>query len=373
MRFFIFIITLFFIKTTNTQVLITTSNYSQNFGTSAITSWTNNSTFLGWYVNDVTEFLGEVNVTATAPTNTGGTYVYRCSSGSDRKFGGRASGGTATMYYGVRIKNTTGSTINSITVSYTAFQLSLAENNNNVNTNTFSYKVVASPSVIDNLTTTTGYTNVASLNYAAPTNHGGPGTSNQVNGIPCTTSSNISACVPVVIQNNGEIMLRWTDIDNSANDHHIAIDDVQVLFHFDNVCAVTLPIELLEFNSNRYGSDVMLSWSTLSQTDNDYFELERLSGSKWYPISKFDSDNGHGIKYYNYLDTDTPNELVYYRLKQTDYNGNYTYSHIISFDNRVVAEEISKVTNLLGQPITIDSKGIKILHLNNGTTIKTFN
>lgn len=258
------------------QVLITTSNYSQNFGITSQPTWTNNSTFLGWYLNDVTnDFNGNLNITAAAPTNTGGVYIYTCSGGTDRKLGSRASNGTGIIHYGVRIRNNTGNTINSITVTYTALQLSLAENNNNVNTNTFSYRVVSSPTTITDLTSGV-YTNVVSLNYTAPNNHGGPGTSNQINGIPCTSSSLITACVPVVIQNNGEIMLRWTDVDNGANDHHLALDNVQVLFHFNNDCSITLPIELIDFIGYHTNGINRLEWSVASERDNDYLSYRKI-------------------------------------------------------------------------------------------------
>lgn len=367
------IVFLFFTTLYLSQVSITTSNYSQNFGTSAIASWTNNSTFPGWYVNDVTEFVSDINITAAAPTNTGGVYVYRCSGGTDRKIGSRASIGTGTIHYGLRIRNNTGSTINSITISYTALQLSLAENNSNVNTNTFSYRVVSSPTTITDLTTGM-YTNVAALNYTAPNSHGGPGTSNQVNGIPCTTSSLITACVPVVIQNNGEIMLRWTDIDNSANDHHLAIDNVQVLFHFDNACAITLPIELLEFKGSENGDDNLLQWSTASERDNDYFILEKsFDGINWIEFSKINGA-GNSTEQQNYqaIDYSVDKIVNYYRLRQVDFNGVFNYIDIISIDNRIKNKHVIRRINLIGQEISENTSGFVIEIYSDGTSKKIF-
>lgn len=332
------ILNIFFI---NSQVSIITTNYTQNFGTTTVSSWNNNSTFLGWYINDVTEFQGDINITGTAPTNVGGVYIYRCSSGVDRKLGTRASGGTGTIHYGLRIRNNTGTTINSITVTYTAYQLSLAENNNNTNTNTFSYRVVSSPSTITDLTTGI-YTNVTTLNYTAPINHGGPGNTTQINGIPCTTSSLIASCIPVLIQNNGEIMLRWTDIDNSANDHHLAIDDVQILFHFDNICTITLPIELLSFTGNYNNSTDYneIKWSTASEINNDRFDLySSVNGIDWELIGSMDgAGNSTTQQYYTYNHR-TDSELTYYKLKQVDYDGEYKYSDIISVykENKIIS------------------------------------
>lgn len=314
------------------QVNITTSNYSQNFGTSAITTWTNNSTVTGWYVNDVSEFRGEANITAAAPSNTGGVYAYTCSGANDRKLGSRASGGTNTIYYGVRIKNTTGSTIRSVRVSYSAFQLSRAENNNNSNVLTFSYRVVSSPTTITDLTSGT-YTNVTALNYTAPTNHPGPGTSNQVNGIPCTTSSSISSCIAVTIPNNGEIMLRWTDIDNSANDHHIAIDNIQASFSLTQTnCTVLLPIDLIQFDVNCDNSKFNLNWSTSSERNNDFFSIEASTdGVNFEEIDRI-KGVGNSSKLNEYNSIVKNQNYNYFRLKQTDFDGTVSELQTIKTD-----------------------------------------
>lgn len=315
------IIYLFIVQFHFSQVSITTSNYSQNFGTSAIATWTNNSTFAGWYINDVTEYRGAANITAAAPSNTGGVYIYTCSGGTDRKIGSRASGGTGTINYGVRFRNNTGATIRSIRVSFNAFQLSRAENNNNSNVLTFSYRAVSSPTTITDLTTGT-YTNVAALNYTAPTNHPGPGTSNQVNGIPCSTSSSISSCIAVTIPNNGEIMLRWTDIDNSANDHHIAIDDVQVAFStIQTNCTVLLPVDLENFEANCSSSKLNLKWETTSERNNDYFLLEgSKDGFSFEEIQKV-KGMGNSSQLTVYSEEIENSTYEYLRLKQVDFDG----------------------------------------------------
>lgn len=367
------LLTVFLLLTTFylSQVSITTSNYIQDFGTSPVSFWTNNSTFTGWYINDATEFQGDINITAATPPNTGGVYIYRCSDATNRKLGTRASIGTGTIHYGLRLRNNTGSIINSITLTYTAYQLSLAENNNNINTNTFSYRIVSSPTTITDLTSGV-YTNVTTLNYTAPNNHGGPGTSNQVSGIPCTSSSVITACVPVNIQNNGEIMLRWTDIDNPANDHHLAIDNIQVFFHFDNACAITLPIELLEFKGNEQGDNNLLSWSTASERDNDYFVLEKsVDGINWIELSKI-IGAGNSTQKQNYHDIDYSVDKIinYYRLRQVDFNGNFTYIDIISIDNRVKNKYVIKRVNFLGQEVGENTSGLIIEIYSDGTIIK---
>lgn len=98
-----------------------------------------------------------------------------------------------------------------------------------------------------------------------------------------------------------------------------------------------LPIELLKFDGNYNGNTVRLNWSTASEINNDYFVVERSSSEKadvekWLEIGHIDANGkSNDILNYNFNDNN-PNNSVnvnYYRLKQVDYNGEYSYSNII--------------------------------------------
>lgn len=311
------------------QVSITSTNYSQNFGTSTKASWTDNSTYTGWYLTAGGTFYygGTQDIKTAAPTNTGGFYTYQCNTDGNIKLGSRASntsGGTAgsgKSHIGLRIQNNTGQAIESISVLYTGYQLSLAENGTgNTNSLTFSYQVASS---ITSLTAGT-WTNVAALNYDAPNNSSTQG-SNQVLGYPCTVSQTLNQCVDIPTLNNGsEIMLRWTDLNNTYNDHHLAIDDVQILFHFNNDCSITLPIELLTFDGRHDYEQKLneIEWQTVSENNNHGFELESSSdGFTWENLC-FKKSNGQmnsGAKYSH--QHRTTNNQTYYRLTQIDNNG----------------------------------------------------
>lgn len=208
------------------------NTYTETFGTGSINTWTNNSTFPGWYLaaGGTMNFEPTITITTSAPPNNGGFYTYRCNGTTDIKLGTRpsnGSGGTAgtgVSYMGMRLKNTTGVTITNISISFDAFQLSKAENDCNPNSLTFSYRVGTN---LTSLTTGT-WTNVNALDYLAPNNDCSGGTSSQLVGYPCTVSSNLSTCLAVNIPNNSEIVLRWGDINNQANDPHLAIDNISV-------------------------------------------------------------------------------------------------------------------------------------------------
>ena len=77
--------------------------------------------------------------------------------------------------------------------------------------------------------------------------------------------------------------------------------------------------------------------------------------------------------YYSFVDEDVEKIINYYRLKQTDYDGRFKYSDIISIDNRNISKdkEIDKITNLLGQEVDITYyKGLVIIYYTDGSSIK---
>lgn len=91
-----------------------------------------------------------------------------------------------------------------------------------------------------------------------------------------------------------------------------------------------LPIELISFSGRCDGSNVLLEWKTTSETNNDYFTIERSTDTRFFePVGKVTGmGNSSTIKQYSF--TDVAMGAAYYRLKQTNYNGNYEYVDIIS-------------------------------------------
>lgn len=209
------------------QVAVPTGSYFQNFGTVDINSWTNNVTFPGWYM--VGTFQSHLDITTASPSNTGGFYTYECNGNNDQKIGSRASGSTGTLRYGVVLQNTTGSAVSHVRVTYKGYQLSLAQNGN-TNVIGFDYIVGATAPAIS----AGGGTSVPALNFTQLQSNGASGSA-QVMGYPCTQMSTMSACITVAIPNNSYILLRWNDPDDSGNDHHMAVDDIDVQFLSTNL------------------------------------------------------------------------------------------------------------------------------------------
>lgn len=94
-----------------------------------------------------------------------------------------------------------------------------------------------------------------------------------------------------------------------------------------------LPIELINFDAKAIGSRVRLNWSTASEINNDYFTVERATADKpdeFDFISKVNSQMNNSTVTLNYesWDNNPMPGLQYYRLKQTDFDGQFTYSDL---------------------------------------------
>lgn len=134
-----------------------------------------------------------------------------------------------------------------------------------------------------------------------------------------------------------------------------------------------LPIELLYFKGDPHIVYNKLYWETLSENNNDYFTIEKTrDGTYFYNIAIIKGAGNSSQKlYYQYLDHDIEDGINYYILRQTDYDGKFKYSEIISVDNRKeFSPTLIKVSNTLGQEVTNELRGVLIFHYSDGTTIK---
>jgi hypothetical protein len=97
---------------------------------------------------------------------------------------------------------------------------------------------------------------------------------------------------------------------------------------------VSLPIELLSFTSKCNNQNIVLEWSTATEVNNDYFSIERsIDGINWELVTKVDgAGNSSSIKTYSYIDVWQYHDISYYRLKQTDYDGEFKNSSIIPIE-----------------------------------------
>jgi trimeric autotransporter adhesin len=93
-----------------------------------------------------------------------------------------------------------------------------------------------------------------------------------------------------------------------------------------------LPVELVSFDARKNQNSVLLSWTTASEKDNAYFDVEYSgNGNEFQTIGQV-KGNGTSVVSNTYkFEHKTPSVGInYYRLKQVDYNGTSNYSPIRS-------------------------------------------
>ena len=97
---------------------------------------------------------------------------------------------------------------------------------------------------------------------------------------------------------------------------------------------VALPIELLSFTATPFNNQVNLNWSTATEINNDYFTIERSQDGVHFEsiLTKKGAGNSTTTLTYRAEDKAPYEGISYYRLKQTDLDGQYSYSMIRSVD-----------------------------------------
>jgi len=101
-------------------------------------------------------------------------------------------------------------------------------------------------------------------------------------------------------------------------------------------CGTALPIELVSFDATLRDDDVVdVYWQTVSERNNDYFTVERSSDGEHWQQVLIEKGAGNSDEVLNYLEYDySPLAGVsYYRLKQTNFDGAFTYSNMVSISN----------------------------------------
>jgi hypothetical protein len=96
----------------------------------------------------------------------------------------------------------------------------------------------------------------------------------------------------------------------------------------------SLPIELLSFTGLPENENIRINWITATETNNNYFTLNRSPNAMSFESIAKVKGAGTSSKElkYTFLDEHPHEGVNYYRLQQTDFDGNYTYSSIITVD-----------------------------------------
>lgn len=98
------------------------------------------------------------------------------------------------------------------------------------------------------------------------------------------------------------------------------IDHVRITVYYDESA---LPIELGAFNAKCNEKGILVEWTTLAESNNNFFHIQRSNdGMNWNLVVKVDgAGNSTEPRAYSWMDEYSLEGLSYYRLCQEDYNG----------------------------------------------------
>jgi len=148
---------------------------------------------------------------------------------------------------------------------------------------------------------------------------------------------------------------RFNGSQNNPENANLASEDELMqenprLYEFASGMTV-MPITLDYFRAEQEGDQTLLKWGTVNEDNNDFFTIERSQNGKEFEI--LDQVTGAGNSdvelSYEYVDYDPFSGENYYRLKQTDYNGDFEYFNIVLVHHDELAGGSA--------PITIDRIG----------------
>ncbi|MEZ5004341.1 MAG: choice-of-anchor D domain-containing protein [Chitinophagales bacterium] len=141
-----------------------------------------------------------------------------------------------------------------------------------------------------------------------------------------------------------------------------------------------LPVELVSFTAKNVNNNSLLNWITASELNNDYFEIEHsLNAIDFTKIGEVDGNGTiNSENYYDHTHYAPPSGVNYYRLRQVDFNGEYSYSGIRSVLIEHSGQNTMEVVNTLAQNdlilqfLSTDNKrGNLVIYAANGQVISS--
>jgi hypothetical protein len=117
---------------------------------------------------------------------------------------------------------------------------------------------------------------------------------------------------------------------SSNNNYGTLIDNVRITRG-----GTPAPVTLINFNAVKNDGKVALDWQTASEKNNHYFVIEKSKDGVGFTGADTVAGSGNSTSLLSYHTTDPApyTGTSYYRLKQVDYDRQFSYSKIVSVEN----------------------------------------
>jgi hypothetical protein len=136
-----------------------------------------------------------------------------------------------------------------------------------------------------------------------------------------------------------------------------------------------LPTELMTFYAQTLNNTAnQLFWKTNAEINNDYFTVEHsYDAENWRVLGTVTgAGNSTSIEKYSFVHEGIDAAVNYYRIYQTDFDGETGSYRTISIDNSYSGKILMYTTNLLGQKVDANYSGMVVDVMNDGTIEKRF-
>lgn len=184
---------------------------------------------------------------------------------------------------------------------------------------------LASPTIIAHISSTTWITTGTTSSNTSYQ----PASGNAVN--PVVSASSGSAVYSGTTSGtSNDILLELT----TASNFTVAGDPGTFSGSFTLTDCTVFPIILTAFTAKKQSTAALLSFATALEQNNDYFSIERSAdGLRFSEIGRVQgAGNSLQTREYSYTDNTPLRGINYYRLKQVDYDGKYTFSPVVSLN-----------------------------------------
>lgn len=268
--------TLLLSSTAFAQVSVTTlgAKYEQKFDSlpaSLSATWVNNVTIPGWY--SARTGTATTIVANNGGSNAGALYSYGATGVAERALGSLGSGnsGVGSLWWGVSLRNDTGSTITSLTVQYTGEQWRHGggSTTNPAVAQTAAFSYVVTPAFSGTrLEFETGGVPVSQLDFTSPVFPSVSGAA-LVGNDPANQRTMSHTITGLSIPPGTEVALRWSDPDHSGSDHGLAIDEFSVIANGDATSTVLSAVAAATPDSGIAGTSTLLTVNVTPATNPD--------------------------------------------------------------------------------------------------------
>jgi len=134
----------------------------------------------------------------------------------------------------------------------------------------------------------------------------------------------------------------------------------------EGVECAALEVSLISFNAKMSNGTVKLDWATATETNNDYFEIQRSADARnWNAIGRNEgAGTVNSVRHYSFIDSNPVDGVSYYRLKIVDLAGKADYSNVRAVDLKTVPT-LSVYPNPATNSVTVSGKGKGFLKIYN--------